>query len=122
MALVLIVDDDHNVGDLLRQFLEGEGYEVRLAAKAGLGIKLVRECRPDVALVDLMMPDDGATFSEQLQALYNGGVPVIMMSASGAMGEHEARRLGAEYLAKPFDLDHVQKLIQKCLGVTDLRR
>ena len=53
---ILIVEDDNNIADLLRLYLEKEGYQATIAADGTQGIDLYRKLRPDLVLLDVMMP------------------------------------------------------------------
>ena len=53
---ILIVEDDNNIADLLRLYLEKEGYQATIAADGTQGIDLYRRLRPDLVLLDVMMP------------------------------------------------------------------
>ena len=80
---VLVVDDDPQVADLVRQLLEGEPYEIIAAADGTEGLELVARARPDVILLDLMMPGmDGFTFMERLRRDPEAArIPVIVLTA-----------------------------------------
>ena len=105
--LVLIVDDDEQVREYVRVNLEAEGYNVREAGNAEEGLRVLEESKPDLVLIDVMMPQvDGW---EMLQRLHDrhgaGAVPVVMFS--GKADEHaaeEAAERGAQgFVGKPFD-------------------
>ena len=53
---ILVVDDDNNICELLRLYLEKEGYNTRIASDGGQGIDLFRQLRPDLVLLDIMLP------------------------------------------------------------------
>ena len=53
---VLIIEDDHNIADLLRLYLEKDGYEVRIAADGLKGMEAFRKEKPDLILLDVMLP------------------------------------------------------------------
>ena len=53
---VLIIEDDHNIADLLRLYLEKEGYEVAIASDGGKGVEAFRQMHPSLVLLDLMLP------------------------------------------------------------------
>ena len=107
---VLVVEDEDAVGQVVADVLADEGYEVRRARNGREGLSLLREWRPQLVLLDLMMPEmDGWTFRAEQRRL--GGevaaVPVVVLSgareARARAGELEA----VEAIAKPFDLDEV---------------
>ena len=101
---VLVVDDDPTVSDVVRRYLEQDGCAVRLAADGAGGLAAVAAERPDLVVLDLMMPGiDGIEVCRQLHHRLPG-LPVIMLTA---LGEEADRVLGLEvgaddYLTKPF--------------------
>ena len=80
---LLVIDDDPNVADLVRQLLEGEPYEIEAAADGAEGLEVVGRARPDVILLDLMMPRmDGFAFLERLRRDPEAWrIPVIVLTA-----------------------------------------
>lgn len=109
--LVLLVDDDEKVRELVRVNLEFEGYTVREAGSADEGLAAIEEAKPDVILLDVMMPHvDGWEMLRRVQERYGAGViPVVMFS--GKVDE-QAQALAASngaqaFVGKPFDLHHL---------------
>jgi excisionase family DNA binding protein len=109
--LVLLVDDDEKVRELVRVSLELEGYLVREAASADEGLAAIEEAKPDVILLDVLMPHiDGWEMLRRVQERYGaGGIPVVMFS--GEVDE-QAQALAASsgargFIGKPFDLQHL---------------
>ena len=100
---VLLVDDDHALTEMLSELLETEGYECTVADNGSAALVKEREERPDLVILDVMMPgDDGITTLRKLRE--TSEVAVLMLTA---MGEDDDRVLGLEagaddYLAKPF--------------------
>ena len=104
-AKVLIVDDEPDVLLFLRIDLEAEGYETFLAADGDTALRRIREERPDVVLLDVMMPViDGWGVLQRL-AENGSGTRVIVLSAKANDSDvARALELGAhEYVTKPFD-------------------
>jgi excisionase family DNA binding protein len=105
--LVLIVDDDEHVREYVRVNLEAEGYSVREAANAEEGLGVLEESRPDLVLLDVMMPRvDGWEMLQRLHERHGvDAIPVVMFSGKvdeGAAGEAADR--GAQgFIGKPFD-------------------
>ncbi len=104
MARVLVVEDNHDLAYGLRNNLEIEGYEVRVAEKGEAGLEQVGEWDPDLIILDLMLPDlDGYRV---LQHLRRSGVttPVLILTARGEESDKVLGfRLGADdYVTKPF--------------------
>jgi CheY-like chemotaxis protein len=102
MARVLIVEDDVDVRDAMAQVLEVEGHEVRCAANGCAGLIEARLQRPDVILLDLMMPVmDGWRFrTEQKLDPSIATIPVVVVSALGVRSDIDA----TAFLPKPCAL------------------
>jgi two-component system response regulator MprA len=105
-ARVLVVDDDRAIRESLARALELEGYEVDLAPDGALALAAVRDARPDVAIVDVMMPNvDGLTVCRVLRA-EGDRLPVLMLTARTETSDRVAGLdAGADdYMPKPFEL------------------
>ena len=103
---VLVVDDDRAIRDSLARALELDGYEVSLAPDGAAALATIRAERPDVAIVDLMMPNiDGLTVCRVLRA-ERDRLPILMLTARTETTDRVAGLdAGADdYLAKPFEL------------------
>ncbi|MFP5310330.1 MAG: response regulator transcription factor [Actinomycetes bacterium] len=117
---VLAVDDDPVIQRLLQVNLEMEGYEVTLAGDGDEAIAKVRELRPDLVLLDVMMPNrDGWSVCEEMKSDPElKDIPVVFLSARAQDADVlRGRALGADnYVTKPFDpidlLELVQDLIE----------
>ena len=102
-ARVLVVDDDETVRDVLRRYLSRDGHEVLEAADGVTGLNLATTQRPDLVVLDLMLPGmDGLDVCRELRR--SSTVPVIMLTA---LGEESDRVVGLEYgaddyVVKPF--------------------
>jgi DNA-binding response OmpR family regulator len=101
---VLVVDDDPTVSDVVRRYLEQDGHQVRLAADGSAGLAAVRAERPDLVVLDVMMP--GITGIDVCRVLrqHLPHLPIIMLTA---LGEEADRVVGLEvgaddYVTKPF--------------------
>ena len=101
MQTILIVDDDVNIGNLEQEVLERAGYAVRRAYSGTEALLWLKEHRPDLILLDLMLP--GLSGEEVLPRLQ--GIPVVVVSARAAVQDKVDLLLGgaADYLTKPFD-------------------
>ena len=104
---VLAVDDDPVIQRLLQVNLEMEGYEVTLAGDGDEAIAKVRELRPDLVLLDVMMPNrDGWSVCEEMKSDPElKDIPVVFLSARAQDADVlRGRALGADnYVTKPFD-------------------
>lgn len=99
--VIAIVDDDVYIGDMLEELLRREGYGVLRAYSGTEALMLLEDRRPDLILLDLMLP--GLNGEEVLPHLT--GIPVIVLSARAAVEDKVDLLLGgaADYLTKPFD-------------------
>jgi DNA-binding response OmpR family regulator len=111
MPRVLIIEDDPETRDALTVFLQIEGYEVSSANDGRRGLDQARRHRPDVILLDLMMPNlDGWGFrAEQKRDDSISAIPVIVVSALGARDDIDA----AGFVPKPCDLDVVLGAVER---------
>ena len=101
METILIIDDDVAIGNLEREVLEREGYLVQRAYSGTEALLLLKEKKPDLILLDLMLPGmSGEDILPQIQ-----GIPVIVVSAKTAVEDKVELLLGGavDYLTKPFD-------------------
>lgn len=102
MKHILVIDDDIYIGNLLQEALEGEGYRVSRAYSGTEAVLALDRARPDLALLDLMLP--GLSGEEVLPRL--SGIPVIVVSAKADIDSKTSLLLGgaADYVTKPFVL------------------
>ena len=110
---LLVVDDEHEITDLLDEHLRACGYDVDVAHDGDQALVMAAARRPDAVLLDITMPGpDGAEVLARLRAI-DPTVSVVMLT--GNDDEALARRLlraGAfDYLAKPFQLDVLERVI-----------
>jgi excisionase family DNA binding protein len=109
--LVLLVDDDARVRELVRVNLEFEGYSVREAGSAEEGMTAIEEAKPDLVLLDVMMPQtDGWEMLRRIQERYGAGaIPVVMFSGKvDEQAQAQAATSGAQgFVGKPFDLQQL---------------
>lgn len=106
MATILIVEDEPEMARGLRDLLEYEHHQVLLATDGATGLRLFRQHSPDLAILDLMLPDmDGLDVCRQIRAK-NGRAPILMLTARGQ--EHDIVRgfeAGVDdYVTKPFSV------------------
>ena len=116
---VLIVEDDHNIAELLQMYLEKEGYAVKVAGDGGQGLAEFRAIKPDLVLLDVMMPVmDGWAVCKAIRA--EAQTPVIMLTAKGETDDKVAGlKTGADdYITKPFEMREVLARIEAVLRRT----
>ena len=117
---VLVVEDDRNIAELLQMYLEKEGYAVTIAGDGGLGLEKFRAIKPDLVLLDLMMPVmDGWAVCKAIRA--EGNTPVIMLTAKSETDDKIAGlKSGADdYITKPFEMREVLARIEAVLRRSD---
>ncbi|HVU02891.1 MAG TPA: response regulator [Polyangiaceae bacterium] len=108
---ILVVDDDRPTRLLLRDFLEGEGFEVTQARDGIEGLRSARTAPPDLVVTDLRMPGlDGHGFVARLEACAPG-VPVVLMSSEDPSSGRAQRRI--PFLRKPLDLDALSGMLAR---------
>jgi two-component system alkaline phosphatase synthesis response regulator PhoP len=101
---ILIVDDEAHIVELVRLYLEREGFRVDSAADGARGLRLNRELRPALIVLDLMLPEvDGLEVCRQVRA--ESEVPIVMLTArDDDIDKIVGLELGADdYLTKPFN-------------------
>ena len=117
---VLVVEDDKNISDLLQLYLEKEGYCVTSAADGGQGLSKFRAIKPDLVLLDVMMPVmDGWTLCRTIRA--ESQTPVIMLTAKSETDDKvTGLKSGADdYITKPFEMKEVLARIEAVLRRAD---
>ena len=117
---VLIVEDDPNIRELLQLYLEKDGYAVTQATDGGQGLEKFRAIKPDLVLLDVMMPVmDGWAVCKAIRA--EGNTPVIMLTAKGETDDKvTGLKAGADdYITKPFEMKELLARIEAVLRRTD---
>jgi len=117
VATILTVDDDKTLLDFMREYLEGEGFQVITADRGTNALKLFYDERPDLVVLDLMMPGmDGWEVCARLRELSD--TPVIMLTAKSSEADKlRGFRLGVDdYVTKPFSLAELTARIQAVLA------
>ena len=102
---VMVVDDDQDMLRILSRTLELEGFNVDVAANGSSALALMEECRPDLVVLDVMMPElDGFQVLNLIRQRYS--IPVIMLTARCEVTSlQKALALGADdYVTKPFNV------------------
>lgn len=102
---ILLAEDDTNLGDLLKDYLEIEGFEVKLCRDGEEGLQAFKEKPYDMCIFDVMMPKkDGFTLAKEIRK-NNKNVPILFLTAKSLTEDKiEGFKLGADdYITKPFD-------------------
>ena len=119
MKKVLVVDDEPVLGDLLRDALRDEGYDVVVAGDGRAALDLLVRERPDLVVMDVMM--SGLDGRAAYRAMRSRGdlpdVPVVMTSA--AVGPDRLDPSIAAFLPKPFDLNDLLAVVARLIGRSD---
>jgi DNA-binding response OmpR family regulator len=118
---VFIVEDDVQVADLIRVVLEDEGYSIAVC-RHGDCVDAIRRFQPSAVLCDHMLPIcSGATLVQNARRCLDPSIPIIMMSAAPDAAR-EWRTWGADdFLAKPFELDRLIRVVSRATGEDALR-
>ncbi len=107
-ARILVVDDEPNIADLLSAALTFEGYQVGVASTGAEAMEQVRTFRPNLVMLDVMLPDFDGT--EVCRRLRNQGeqMPIVFLTARDATQEKvEGLSMGDDYVTKPFSIEEL---------------
>ena len=113
---LLIVDDEPNICESLRLYLENEGYEVKIANDGVDGVSYFKMYEPDIVLLDIMMPrKDGWQVCREIREVSSR--PIIMLTAKGEIFDKVlGLELGADdFIVKPFDMKELSARIKAVL-------
>lgn len=125
-AKILVIEDEPYIRKILQVQLESSGYSVATAQNGVQGLEAIKKQRPDLVLLDLMMPDmDGHEVCRRLKDCYEtSNIPVIILTAKSDLGE-KVRTLeyGAnDYLTKPYELDELLARVRNLLKWSQTQR
>lgn len=116
---ILTIDDDKNICEAIKLYLENEGYDVATANDGASGIEVFKSYDPDLVLLDIMMPQkDGWQVCREIREI--SSKPIIMVSAKGEVIDRVVGlELGADdYMEKPFDmkelLARIRVVLRRC--------
>ncbi|MEG2377742.1 MAG: response regulator transcription factor [Clostridia bacterium] len=105
---VLVVEDDANIAELIRLYLEKDGYEVAIAADGLVGVSKFSEFLPNIILLDIMLPElDGFGVCREIRK--TSDTPIIMLTAKDeTFDKVMGLEIGADdYISKPFEMKEV---------------
>lgn len=119
MARILVIDDDQAIAELIKVNLDLLGHQVSTANDGMKGLALAQQNRPDLIVLDVMMPDlDGFTVCQRLrQNSATAGIPVLMLTALG-MTKDKVKGFDSgadDYLTKPFEIPELQVRVRALL-------
>ncbi|HET9555375.1 MAG TPA: response regulator [Anaeromyxobacteraceae bacterium] len=111
---ILVVEDDPGIRDTIAELLESEGYRVVPARHGGEALELLATLRPDVMVLDLVMPVmDGGQLLARLRAdAALGALPVVLMTGAATWGRKPLPRAD-HLLPKPFELDDLLTAVRR---------
>lgn len=115
MKKILIVEDDISIRELLVEIFESEGYEVDFGTNGSEGIEALERGKPDVILMDMLMPVmDGYAFrQEQLKKPEWEQIPLLAMSAQDQEMEKLASHGIVNFINKPLELDQLLNQVKQ---------
>ncbi len=116
---ILVVDDEKDIVDIVKEILKHEGYEVDTACDGEEGLKKVSESKPDLVVADVMMPKmDGYEFVKKMKEDQSASsIPVVFLTAKDQTTDrYKGLSLGvAAYIVKLFDLDELRETVREIL-------
>ncbi len=118
---ILVVEDDSNISDLLRMYLEKEGFDVRIAHDGGRAVEEFEKKEPDMVLLDIMLPVlDGWGVCVKIRE--KSKVPIIMLTAKGEVFDRiQGLEMGADdYIVKPFEMKELLARINAVLRRSEI--
>lgn len=118
---LLIAEDDPNLGQILREYLELKGYEAKLASDGEEALLIFRELKFDLCILDIMMPKkDGFAVAREIRS-FNPVIPFIFLTARSQQEDTlKGLQLGADdYIKKPFSMEELNLRLQAILRRTE---
>ncbi|MBQ9066664.1 MAG: response regulator transcription factor [Clostridia bacterium] len=118
---ILVVDDDKNICELLRLYMENDGYTVSMAYDGEAALRAFNEFKPDIVILDIMLPKmDGWQVCREIRKVSEK--PIIMVTAKGETFDKVlGLELGADdYIVKPFETKEVMARIKAVLRRTNI--
>lgn len=115
---ILVIEDDRNILDMLTEMLSSAGYEVIALAYPDLALEVVGHERPDLILMDVMLPKrSGIEVADQLWINGFGTIPMVGISASTVMVDLARQSpFFAAVVLKPFEMDQFLRLVHETLA------
>ena len=118
---ILVVEDDNNISNLIKLYLDKEGFDVRLAADGGKAVEEFRAQEPDLVLLDVMLPVlDGWGVLTRIRE--HSKCPAIMLTAKGEVDDRiHGLEMGADdYVVKPFEMKELLARINAVLRRSEI--
>ncbi len=114
---VLVVDDDASIRQFLQMVLADRGYDVVTAEHGQQALEAIQHSPPDLVLLDMRMPVmDGWAFAAAYRERHEPRAPVVVLTAARDAAQYAGEVQAAAFLAKPFDLKSLLRLIAEIIG------
>ena len=118
---ILVVEDDRNISDLIRMYLDKEGFEVRIAYDGGKAVEEFEKQKPDLGRLEIKLPVlDGWGVCAKIRE--KAKTPIIMLTAKGDVGDRiTGLEMGADdYIVKPFEMNELMARINAVLRRSEI--
>ncbi|MDB5144547.1 MAG: Transcriptional regulator [Mucilaginibacter sp.] len=113
--IVYVLEDDADISELIAYILSEAGYVVKECESVSRFNEALNDHLPDIFILDILLPDgNGLDICQKLRNDDStGGIPVLMMSAHKTKKDIEALGCGADFIAKPFDIDKFRETVDQ---------
>ncbi len=119
LGKILVVDDDDQLADVVREVLRDAGYSVATVRHGAAALELMDHVTPDLILLDLTMPImDGWSFIAQYRRSARAGARILLLTANPHAAEIAERLQADGYIQKPFDIEQLVDVIQRELALS----
>jgi DNA-binding NtrC family response regulator len=117
MALILIVEDSPDSAELIAFSVTQLGYEPRVVGTAALAVAVVKTERPDVILLDILLPDASGTVGLDQLKKVAPDVPIVMLTGNSdvVIARDSLKRGAFDYITKPFDVQRLKRVLEAAL-------
>ncbi|MEJ2010900.1 MAG: response regulator [Anaerolineales bacterium] len=123
---ILVVEDDFDIANILNIYFDGQGYLVQVAGTGAEALLKVKEQRPDLIMLDIMLPDmDGYSVCQQLRSRpETSDIPILFLTQKDERSDRiSGLELGADdYITKPFDIEELKLRVQNSLRRAERER
>jgi len=125
-ARILVVEDDYDIANILNIYFDGQGYTVQVAGTGADALLKVKEQRPHLIMLDIMLPDmDGYSVCQQLRSRpETSDIPILFLTQKDERSDRiSGLELGADdYITKPFDIEELKLRVQNSLRRAERER
>ena len=110
---ILVVDDERNVCEFLKEFLEFKGFQTFSALSGAAALRLIQEHRFDLVLLDIIMPEMNGMEALEKIKMIQPEIPVVVVSGvrDSKMADNVLKMGAADYIPKPIDLERLEQMI-----------